>query len=120
MKAKYGLIGQKLGHSYSPQIHALIGDYEYGLFPMEKEEIAAFLQGNFAGMNVTIPYKETVMPYLAEISPEARRIGSVNTIARGADGELIGHNTDYFGFAYLLGDSAAFAGKKALVLQSFE
>ena len=118
MKGRYGLIGRKLGHSYSPQIHALIGEYEYGLYPMEEEAIPAFLQGDFAGMNVTIPYKETVMPFLAQISPEARRIGSVNTLVRSPDGSLTGYNTDYFGFSYILGDTAAFSGKKALILGS--
>lgn len=118
MKGRYGLIGRKLGHSYSPQIHALIGDYEYKLYPMEEEAIASFLQGDFDGMNVTIPYKETVMPFLSEISPEARRIGSVNTLVRNADGSLTGHNTDYFGFSWILGDSTAFVGKKALILGS--
>ncbi|MDO4740158.1 MAG: shikimate kinase [Eubacteriales bacterium] len=118
MKGRYGLIGRRLGHSYSPQIHALIGDYEYKLYPMEEEEIPAFLQGDLAGMNVTIPYKETVIPFLSEISPEARRIGSVNTIVRGPGGALIGHNTDYFGFAWLLGESAHLTGKKALILGS--
>ncbi|MBQ3222459.1 MAG: shikimate kinase [Clostridia bacterium] len=118
MKGRYGLIGRKLGHSYSPQIHALIGDYEYKLYPMEEEAIPSFLQGDFDGMNVTIPYKETVMPFLSEISPEARRIGSVNTLVRNADGSLTGHNTDYFGFSWILGDSTAFVGKKALILGS--
>jgi len=118
MKGRYGLIGRKLGHSYSPQIHALIGDYEYKLYPMEEEAIASFLQGDFDGMNVTIPYKETVMPFLSIISPEARRIGSVNTLVRNADGSLTGHNTDYFGFSWILGDSTAFVGKKALILGS--
>lgn len=118
MKGRYGLIGRKLGHSYSPQIHALIGDYEYKLYPMEEEAIPSFLQGEFDGMNVTIPYKETVMPFLAEISPEAKRIGSVNTLVRNPDGSLTGHNTDYFGFSWILGDTAAFTGKKALILGS--
>jgi len=118
MKGKYGLIGKTLGHSYSPQIHALIGDYEYGLYPMEEEDIPAFLQRDFAGMNVTIPYKETVMPYLGAISREAQRIGSVNTLVRRENGSLVGHNTDYFGFSHILGDSAAFRGKKALILGS--
>lgn len=118
MKGRYGLIGRKLGHSYSPQIHALIGDYAYKLYPMEEEAIPSFLQEEFDGMNVTIPYKETVMPFLAEISPEARRIGSVNTLVRNPDGSLTGHNTDYFGFSWILGDTSAFMGKKALILGS--
>ncbi len=119
MTRRYGLIGRKLGHSYSPQIHALIGDYPYTLHPMEPEEIENFLKnGDWAGMNVTIPYKETVLPYLSEISPEARRIGSVNTILRTGANRLVGHNTDYFGFSWILGDTAPFVGKKALILGS--
>lgn len=119
MNARYGLIGRTLGHSYSPQIHALIGDYQYDLFPMEPDRIGNFLKKErWAGLNVTIPYKETVMSYLDSLSDEARRIGSVNTIVRAQDGSLIGHNTDFFGFSWLLGDTAAFTGKKALVLGS--
>lgn len=119
MNRRYGLIGRRLGHSYSPQIHALIGDYDYQLYPMEEEAIPSFLhEGDWAGMNVTIPYKKTVMPFLDAIAPEARRIGSVNTIVRNTDGTLTGHNTDYYGFSWILGDTGSFAGKKALVLGS--
>ena len=113
----YGLLGEKLGHSYSPQIHALLGDYEYSLFPTPREEVPGFVRNNtLAGFNVTIPYKETVMPLLDWISPEAERIGSVNTIVRLEDGRLHGYNTDYFGFRYMLGDVGRLAGKKAVVL----
>ncbi len=116
---KYGLIGEKLGHSYSPEIHALLGDYEYRLYPMPREAVGDFVQkGGLSGFNVTIPYKETVMPFLDRISPEARRIGSVNTVVREADGSTSGYNTDYFGFSVELGDVSHLKGKKALVLGS--
>ena len=116
---KYGLIGEKLGHSYSPEIHALLGDYEYRLYPMPREAVGDFVQkGGLSGFNVTIPYKETVMPFLDRISSEARRIGSVNTVVREADGSTSGYNTDYFGFSVELGDVSHLKGKKALVLGS--
>ena len=115
-----GLLGRKLGHSYSPQIHAFLGDYRYSLFEKEPEEVEAFLKsGDFTGLNVTIPYKKDVIPYLDELSPEAQRLGAVNTIVRRPNGSLIGHNTDYFGFRYLVRDSGLqVMGKKVLVLGS--
>lgn len=115
-----GLLGRKLGHSYSPQIHAFLGDYRYSLFEKEPGEIGAFLKsGDFTGLNVTIPYKKDVIPYLDELSPEAQRLGAVNTIVRRPNGSLIGHNTDYFGFRYLVRDSGLqVMGKKVLVLGS--
>ena len=117
---KCGLLGRKLGHSYSPQIHGLLGDYSYALFEKEPEELAAFLKdGDFTGINVTIPYKKDVIPYLDALSPAARKIGSVNTIVRRADGSLFGHNSDYFGFVSLVKHSGiAVEGKKVLVLGS--
>ncbi|MDO5545710.1 MAG: shikimate kinase [Eubacteriales bacterium] len=117
---KCGLLGRKLGHSYSPQIHGLLGDYSYGLFEKEPEQLASFLRdGDFTGINVTIPYKKDVIPYLDELSPAARKIGSVNTIVRRADGSLFGHNSDYFGFVSLVKHSGiAVEGKKVLVLGS--
>ena len=115
-----GLIGRKLSHSFSPKIHSLLGDYTYRLIPLEPEEVGDFLQkGEFHGLNVTIPYKKTVMEYCAELTPAARRIGSVNTILRRPDGTLLGDNTDYNGFLYQLNATGAqVAGKKALVLGS--
>lgn len=117
---KCGLLGRKLGHSYSPQIHGLLGDYSYELFEKEPEELASFLRdGDFSGINVTIPYKKDVIPYLDELSPAARKIGSVNTIVRRPDGSLFGHNSDYFGFVSLVKHSGiAVEGKKVLVLGS--
>lgn len=116
---KCGLLGRKLGHSYSPQIHAQLGNYEYALFEKEPEELEDFLKhGDFTGLNVTIPYKKDVIPYLDELSPRAKTLGAVNTIVR-RDGKLIGHNTDYFGFeTMLLSSGVQVAGKKALVCGS--
>ncbi len=116
---KCGLLGQKLGHSYSPFIHSLLGDYDYDLFDKAPEELADFLLGgDFAGLNVTMPYKQAVIPYLDELTPIARKLGAVNTIVR-RDGKLIGHNTDYFGFQALVKKSGfQAAGKKCLVLGS--
>lgn len=115
-----GLLGEKLGHSYSPQIHGRLGHYSYTLFEKQSEELESFLQhGNFHGLNVTIPYKKAVIPYLSELSPVAARLGAVNTIVRRKDGSLIGHNTDYFGFRTMVEASGLKpAGKKTLVLGS--
>ena len=116
---KCGLLGRKLGHSYSPQIHSHLGDHPYALFEKEPEELEDFLKnGDFTGINVTIPYKKDVIPYLDELSPVARKMGAVNTIVR-RDGKLIGHNTDYFGFKSMVHRSGLnVTGKKCLVLGS--
>lgn len=115
-----GLLGRKLGHSYSPQIHRQLGNYAYTLFEKEPQELEEFLKsGDFTGLNVTIPYKKDVIPFLDELSPVAKRLGAVNTIVRREDGSLIGHNTDYFGFRYLVNRSGLnVGGKKVLVLGS--
>lgn len=115
-----GLLGRKLGHSYSPQIHGQLASYNYSLFEKEPEELEGFLKnGNFVGLNVTIPYKKDVIPFLDQLSPVARRLGAVNTIVRRGDGRLVGHNTDYFGFRYLVQQSGLdVRGKKVLVLGS--
>ena len=115
---KCGLLGEKLGHSYSPQIHSMLADYEYHLFEKSPEELEGFLKsGEFDGLNVTIPYKKAVMPYCAELSPTAAQIGSVNTIVRRSDGSLLGDNTDAFGFENLIvHNGIEVKGKKALVL----
>ena len=115
-----GLLGRKLGHSFSPRIHSLLADYSYDLFEVEPERLDTFMQENsFDAMNVTIPYKKTVVPYCAELSDTARALGSVNTLVRRADGTLYGDNTDYYGFMSLVAKSGiAPKGKKALVLGS--
>ena len=117
---KCGLLGQKLGHSYSPAIHGMLADYDYQLFEREPEQLEDFLKnGDWDGINVTIPYKKAVLPYCAELSDTARRIGSVNTIVRRPDGSLYGDNTDAYGFESLVKKSGIqVQGKKALVLGS--
>ena len=117
---KCGLLGQKLGHSYSPAIHGMLADYDYQLFEREPEQLEDFLKnGDWDGINVTIPYKKAVLPYCAELSDTARRIGSVNTIVRRPDGSLYGDNTDAYGFESLVKKSGIdVRGKKALVLGS--
>ena len=117
---KCGLLGRTLGHSYSPAIHAQLGDYEYALYEKEPEELEDFLlHGDFHGLNVTIPYKKAVLPYCARLSAKARSLGSVNTLLRLPDGTLYGDNTDYDGFLSMVRQSGAdVQGKKALVLGS--
>ena len=115
-----GLLGRKLGHSYSPAIHAQLGNYSYGLFEKEPEQLEDFLvNGGWHGINVTIPYKKAVVPYCDTLSPTAQMLGSVNTVVRRPDGTLYGDNTDYDGFAALVRRSGIdAAGCKALVLGS--
>lgn len=114
---EYGLIGEKLGHSYSKQIHELLTDYKYELTPLSREEFSSFMEKKaFRAINVTIPYKRDVIPYLAELDPLAEKIGAVNTIVN-RNGKLTGYNTDYFGFLYLLDiNGISVTGKKILVL----
>lgn len=114
----FGLLGRTLGHSFSPQIHAQIADYDYRLYEVEPEDIPAFFaESDWQGINVTIPYKETVLPYCDEVSEQARRIGCVNTLVRRADGTLFGTNTDYDGLSFALDNAGiAIRGKKCLVL----
>ena len=100
---KCGLLGRTLGHSYSPAIHAFLGDYDYALYEKEPEALEAFLlHGDFTGLNVTIPYKKAVVPYCARLSETAQLLGSVNTLLRLPDGTLYGDNTDAFGFGCML------------------
>ena len=116
-----GLLGRTLGHSYSPAIHAALGgDYSYELFQIEPENLASFLeQGDFHGLNVTIPYKQAVIPFCKSLSLTADAIGSVNTLLRQSDGSLYGDNTDAEGFLAMLRQSGIrVAGKRILVLGS--
>lgn len=114
---RYGLIGEKLGHSFSKIIHEQLADYTYDLIPLTREELDKFMtEKQFSALNVTIPYKETVIPYLDEVDAHAEKIGAVNTIVN-RDGKLKGYNTDFYGFRYMLQNNGIeVAGKKALVL----
>lgn len=116
---QYGLIGEKLGHSFSKVIHESFAPYTYDLCELDKEEVHVFMQKHdFTAINVTIPYKETVIPYLAEIDEAAKKIGSVNTIVN-RDGKLFGYNTDFFGFKALLERNGfELKDKKVLILGS--
>ncbi len=124
---KYGLLGRTLGHSLSPQIHELMFKYtqlkgEYKLYPKEPECVGDFILGlkdnGFSGLNVTIPYKNDVMPYLDRISDEALKIGSVNTVLSTECG-IEGYNTDYFGVQKMLQRARIdIEGKKVMVLGS--
>ncbi len=116
---KCGLLGRTLAHSYSPQIHSYLGGYSYELFEEEPEKVREFLQNcDFTAINVTIPYKKDVIPYCAELTDCAKKMGAVNTIIR-RDGKLIGHNTDYFGLHYTFRRMGlSLEGKKVLVLGS--
>jgi len=114
---RYALIGEKLGHSFSPRIHSMLSDYEYSLKELAPDELEGFLKSTeLDGMNVTIPYKKAVLPYCAHIADAVRRIGSANTLVKRADG-WHAYNTDYFGFIYML-TSCGYSpeGKKAVVL----
>ena len=114
-----GLLGEKLGHSYSPQIHKELADYDYRLYEKAPDQVEDFVRhGDWHGLNVTIPYKKTVIPFCDELSETAAAIGSVNTLLRRADGAIYGDNTDAYGFETLLNGTHpdSIAGQKALVL----
>lgn len=115
----YGLLGKKLGHSYSPEIHEAFGRYPYRLIELAEEQLEGFLKNpEIGGLNVTIPYKEAVVKYCSRLTPLAEKIGAVNTIYR-EQGDLIGDNTDYGGFLLLLQKAGiSLSGKKVLILGS--
>ena len=113
---KYGCIGKKLTHSFSKEIHAKLADYTYNLIELSEEEIAPFFEAkDFAAINVTIPYKQTVIPYLDSISSTAERIGAVNTIVN-KDGKLYGYNTDYYGMKALIEKTGIDLSKKKVLI----
>ncbi len=116
---KYGLIGQKLPHSFSKTIHESIGGYEYELIELEPDEVELFLRRkDFCAVNVTIPYKQTVIPFLDKISEEAKAIGAVNTIVNRG-GRLFGYNTDTAGMSELIFKIGIdFSGKNVMILGS--
>ena len=112
-KFKSGLLGEKLGHSFSPQIHDCLADYSYTLFEKSPEEAEAFLRsGDFDGINVTIPYKKLAFSLCDEVSEVASKIGSVNTVVKNGN-KIKGYNTDYYGFTYLV-KKAGFDVSKAI------
>lgn len=113
----YGLIGERLGHSFSKEIHEKLGYYKYSLKELKNKELNDFiLQKNFKAINVTIPYKQAVIPLLDEISPEAEAIGAVNTVVN-RDGRLYGYNTDFGGMKALIElNGITLRYKKALIL----
>jgi len=127
MFSRYGLVGEALSHSYSPEIHRdlmkkhdLVGTYDLIEIPREHftEDFKAVLQRGYNGLNVTIPYKETVIPFLDGLSPEARYIGAVNTLSF-KEGKITGHNTDYYGFLTLMSENqVSIKGKTAVILGS--
>lgn len=123
----FALIGKPLGHSLSPQIHALISEItglacSYALRPLEPDEVQPFIRNlrtsGIAGLNVTIPHKLAALKSVDSLSPEARAIGAVNTVEVSANG-LIGHNTDYHGFGAMLSDAGiAVSGERCVILGS--
>ena len=114
---KYGVIGEHLKHSFSKDIHEKIADYKYDICEIEPEKLDDFIKsGEFEGINVTIPYKEKVIPHLYSVSDKAKRIGAVNTVVN-KDGKLYGYNTDYMGMrALILRNKIDLKGKKALIM----
>lgn len=113
----YGLLGEKLGHSFSKEIHEAINDYKYNLIEVSKDKINEFMQKKeFKAINVTIPYKEEVIPYLSCVDEKALEIGAVNTIIND-NGNLKGYNTDYLGLKKLINkNNIDFKNKKVLIL----
>ena len=116
---RFGLLGEHLGHSFSPRIHGMLCDYEYKLYEMSREEVSLFLkETELDGMNVTIPYKKDVLEYCAWQSDAVRRIGSANTLVKKADG-WHAYNTDYFGFRRMVESTGVDpSSKKAVILGS--
>lgn len=116
---EYGLIGRKLGHSFSKTLHNLIGNYDYELKEIEPDNLKDFmLKKDFKAINVTIPYKQDVIPFLAEIDPKAQKIGAVNTVVN-KNGKLLGYNTDFSGLkSLILKNNMVLFGKKVLILGS--
>jgi len=116
---KIELLGRKLGHSLSPLLHSVFADYSYNLRELEPEDLDSYFEkGDIDGLNVTIPYKKEVMKYCDILSPEAEKIGAVNTIYRD-NGKLVGHNTDYAGFSAMIDSIGTnFEGLKVVILGS--
>lgn len=116
---EYGLIAEKTGHSFSPEIHRSLGGYDYELRALLPREFDAFMKKrDFKGVNVTLPYKIDVIPYLDYVDPLARKIGAVNTVVN-KDGKLFGYNTDFGGMRMMIERSGvSFKDQKVLILGS--
>ncbi|MBC5580419.1 shikimate dehydrogenase [Anaerofilum sp. BX8] len=113
---RYGLIGEHLGHSFSKSIHEQLADYTYDLIELAPQQLAPFFAGRqFAALNVTIPYKEAVLPLLDEVDPRAAEIGAVNTVVNRG-GKLTGYNTDYDGVDYLLHRHGILLGGRVVMI----
>ncbi|MBO7149790.1 MAG: AAA family ATPase [Clostridia bacterium] len=119
MEKKYCLIGKSLKHSFSPQIHAYLGDYDYSLVEVAKENLQSFVEDKeYAGYNVTIPYKKDIIEYLDDVQDVAKEIGAVNTVVN-KNGKLIGYNTDFYGIVYSLERAGiSLTNKKVMILGS--
>ncbi len=119
MRNKYCLIGKSLKHSFSPQIHAYLGDYDYSLVEVAKENLQSFVKDKeYAGYNVTIPYKKDIIQYLDSVQEVAKEIGAVNTVVN-KNGKLIGYNTDFYGIVYSLKRAdISLSNKKVMILGS--
>ena len=117
---EYGLIGESLKHSWSKEIHNMIGDYDYEILGLPANDFDSFIKSRgFKGLNITIPYKQKIIPYCKSLSKSAKRIGSVNTVIVDNNGELQGFNTDYDGFIYMYNNAGiSFAGKSVIILGS--
>ena len=114
---EYGLIGERLSHSYSREVHKRLADYSYELKELDRCEFASFMtERSFKAINVTIPYKEAVIPYLYYVDPVAREVGAVNTIVN-REGKLYGYNTDVYGMAAMITNAKiTLEGKKVVIL----
>lgn len=120
LKPIYGLLGRRLNHSHSPFLHSLLGSYPYQLYEKEPAELEIFFkENNIGGLNVTVPYKQTVIKYCHALSDLAAEIKGVNVLMPSAQGGLIGHNTDYYGLAYALAvEDVSLQDKKVIILGS--
>ena len=116
---EYGLIGEKLGHSFSKEVHNRLFDYDYTLNEIAREDLDAFMTArDFRAINVTIPYKQDVIPYLYYVDDNAAKIGAVNTVVNKG-GKLYGYNTDFLGLlALIVKNGIELEGKKVLILGS--
>ncbi len=114
---EYGLIGEHLPHSFSKEIHNRCADYDYTLTELAPDQVEDFMtKADFKAINVTIPYKQTVIPYLAQVDPAADAIGAVNTVVN-REGTLYGYNTDFYGMEALIARiGLSLTGKKVLIL----